>query len=73
MASSKLIVEFFSADICKGSVRKLNNLVRHHEQTLKLRHFYEVRQSIDPDFDNGCVYRVIVKEGIIWASSCDMI
>ncbi|KAI7722283.1 hypothetical protein KC353_g629, partial [Hortaea werneckii] len=57
----------------KGPVGKLHNLVTHIQKTPKRRRFFEMKQNVDADADDGRIYRVIVNGGIRWNSSCDMI
>ena len=57
----------------KGPVGKLHNLVTHIQKTPKRRRFFEMKQHVDADSDDGRVYQVIVNGGIRWHSSCDMI
>jgi hypothetical protein len=57
----------------KGPVGKLHNLVTHIQKTPKRRRFFEMKQNVDPDSDDGRLYRVIVNGGIRWNSSCDMV
>ncbi|KAI7720022.1 hypothetical protein KC353_g2500 [Hortaea werneckii] len=57
----------------KGPVGKLHNLVTYIQKTPKRQRFFEMKQNVDPDSDDGRIYRVIVNGGISWNSSCDMI
>ena len=42
----------------KGPVGKLHNLVRHIQKTPKRRRFFEMKQSVDPDSDDGRIYDI---------------
>lgn len=52
-------------------VRKLHNLVAHIQRTPKRRRFFEMKQNVDPESDDGRICRVIVvSEPVPLLSAC---